>query len=172
MNDRVVYATPWFELVAKYPPGYSQPHYSIRTRDYVTVVAVTDDNRFLLVRQFRPAVGRTTLELPSGHVENGETPESAARKELLEETGYVAETFECLGDLSPDTGRLANRLWCFFAAGARPSDRIDLEAEPGIEPILFEGTVSDLIDGRGLDSALNLAALSLAIVRGRLPIRG
>jgi hypothetical protein len=82
MEDKVVFATPWFELVAKHPAGYSEPHYSIRTQDYVMVIATTVDGRLLLVRQFRPAVGEKTLEFPSGHVERGETPLQAARKEL------------------------------------------------------------------------------------------
>ena len=107
MEGQVVFATPWFEVVAKHPPGYDQPHYSICTQDYVMVVAVTTEGRFLLVRQFRPAVGVATLEFPSGHVERGETPAQAARKELLEETGHVAPELELLGELAPDTGRWA-----------------------------------------------------------------
>src|SRR5437763_11391084 len=106
VDRRVVYSTPWFDLVAKSLAGHDQPHYSIRTTDYVSVVAVTRQRRLLLVRQYRPAVEGMTLELPSGHVEPGETPEEAARKELLEETGHVADRFELLGEFSPDTGRL------------------------------------------------------------------
>ena len=52
-----------------------------------------------------------TLELPAGHVEQDETPEESARKELLEETGHVAEKFELLASLSPSTSRFTNRMW-------------------------------------------------------------
>jgi len=55
------------------------------------VLAITRDKTFVLVRQFRPAIEMFTLELPGGHVEEGETPEQSARKELLEETGFGAE---------------------------------------------------------------------------------
>src|SRR5580704_5986975 len=103
--EEVVFSTKWFELVAKHPPSYTEPHYSIRALDYVGIVAQDTQGNLLLVRQLRPAVGGMTLEIPCGHVEVGETPETAARKELLEETGYVADTFELLANLSPDTGR-------------------------------------------------------------------
>jgi ADP-ribose pyrophosphatase len=171
MNDEVVFATPWFQIVAKNVEGSSGPHYSLQTKDYVSVVAVTEDGRFLLVRQFRPAVDRMTLELPSGHVEPGETPEQAARKELLEETGYRAETFTLLGNLSPDTGRLGNRMWCFFARGARRESQTDFLPEPGIEPVVFERSLPDLLAEPEFDSALNSAALLLAVVSGDLSVR-
>src|SRR5437016_1944270 len=100
----VVFSTKWFELVAKHPAGYTEPHYSINAPDYVIVVARDEQGRLLLVRQSRPAIAMKTLELPSGHVDAGETPESAARKELLEETAYVADQFEFLGDLWSDPG--------------------------------------------------------------------
>lgn len=168
MEDQVVFATPWFELVAKHPAGYNQPHYSIRTQDYVMVVAVTAEGRLLLVRQFRPAVGVATLEFPSGHVEPGETPEQAARKELLEETGHVSPEFELLGELAPDTGRLGNRLWCFFAADAVPGADDGYRPEPGVEPVPFDGSSLELLAEPDFFSALNYAALLLAIARGRL----
>ena len=72
------------------------------------------------MRQYRPAVEERTLELPSGHVDPGETPIAAATRELMEETGYVADKIEEIGVIRPDTGRLSNRLWCFFAT-VRPS---------------------------------------------------
>jgi ADP-ribose pyrophosphatase len=171
MNDAVVFATPWFHIVAKQVEGSTGPHYSLQTKDYVSVVAVTEDEQLLLVRQFRPAVGRMTVELPSGHVEPGETPEQAARKELLEETGYLADTFTLLGNLSPDTGRLGNRMWCFFAKGARRASETAFHPEPGIEPILFRRALSDLLAEPEFDSALNCAALLLSVVSGDLSVR-
>src|SRR3954447_4362458 len=95
-GEKVVFDTKWFQIVARQFPGSKDPHYLINSTDFVDVVAVTEAGKLLLVRQFRPAAGRETLELPSGHVEAGETPEDAVRKELLEETGYVADTFELL----------------------------------------------------------------------------
>jgi ADP-ribose pyrophosphatase len=168
MDPRIVFTTPWFDLLAKYPLGYSEPHYSIRTRDYVSIVAVTPERKLVLVRQYRPAVDTTTLELPSGHVEPEDTPEHSARKELLEETGYVAEEFELLGHLSPDTGRMGNRMWCYFAGDAVPTADAGYVTEPGICVVLYGGSVADLMAEGDLDSALNAAALLLAVLRDRL----
>jgi ADP-ribose pyrophosphatase len=171
MDDQVVFATPWFELVAKHPAGYDRPHYSIRASDYVMVIAVTAEGRLLLVRQFRPAVGATTLEFPSGHVDPRETPMEAARRELLEETGHVAAELEPLGRLAPDTGRLGNRLWCYYAGGATPGADEDFRPEPGIEPVRYEGTTAGLLAEPDFFSALNHAALLLAVARGLLSLR-
>ena len=166
--EEVVLDTKWFQIVARRPPAFSEPHYSIRTRDYVGVVAVNPKGELLLVRQFRPAVWAITLELPSGHVEPGQTPEEAARTELLEETGHEAERFELLGNFSPDTGRLGNRMWCFFAGHAVPTRNPAYQPEAGIEVVLYPGSLRDLLRKEGLCSALNCAALFAAVLQGRL----
>jgi ADP-ribose pyrophosphatase len=166
VNEQVVFETPWFQLVAKRPPNWSQPHYSVRTNDYVCVVAVAPDEGLVLVRQFRPAVWETTLELPSGHVENGETPETAARRELLEETGFEAGPMRLLGRLAPDVGRLGNRLWCFHTNGLR---RVaDYQAEAGIETVLCTRSVRELLRDPEFNHALHLAPLLLALEQGCL----
>jgi hypothetical protein len=62
-NRTSVFKTPWFELLEKSVENNSAPHYSIRTRDYVSVLAITRDRTFVLVRQFRSAIEMFTLEL-------------------------------------------------------------------------------------------------------------
>ncbi|MBI3850095.1 MAG: NUDIX hydrolase [Verrucomicrobia bacterium] len=154
--------------MAKRPPSFAEPHYSIRTKDYVVVVALDMEGRFLLVRQLRPAVDGHTLEIPGGHVEPEETPEDAARKELLEETGHVADQFELLANLSPDTGRLGNRIWCFFAGDARPVRASQPWGEAGVDCIRFEGGVRALLAEKEFCSALHWGALLAAVRGGRL----
>jgi ADP-ribose pyrophosphatase len=168
--EEVVFSTKWFELVAKQPPSFAEPHYSIRARDYVSVVALDERGRLLLVRQLRPAVGGVTLEVPSGHIDPGETPEESARKELLEETGYVTDTMEFLTHLSPDTGRYSNRMWVFFARNARPSSDPAHRVEAGIDFVLYPGAIRDLVAEKDFDSALNYAALLAAVLKGRLAL--
>ena len=140
----------------------------VEAADYVSVVARTVEGRIVLVRQHRPVVGRETIELPSGHVDKGETPDAAARRELLEETGMTANTLELLGVLAPDIGRLANRMWCFFAGDVTPAEH-DVQREEGITVLDVEEAeaLAMAVDGR-IEHALNLAVLFLAVSKRRL----
>lgn len=163
----MAFATRWFDVVVR-PALDGQPYYMLELDDYVTVIATTVEGRVLLVRQYRPVVERETVELPSGHVDPGESPEQAGRRELLEETGFVAGTMEHLGTLVPDVGRLTNRMWCYFAADVQPGagtpaleDGISLVTVPAVEALRMAA------DGT-MDHALNLSALFLAVARGRL----
>jgi len=166
MQGKSVFTTPWFELIQKEWPGASDPHFSIRTRDYVSVIARMVDGEFVLVRQFRPAVGMQTLELVGGHVEAGQTPEEAARNELLEETGIVAGRLELLGTMKSDTGRLENSTWCFLAENlGRPATQ---RTEPGVEIVVYSGSLAELMDEKDFCCALNVAALALALRHGKL----
>ena len=172
MKETVVFSVPWFDIVARSLDSYDQPFYIVRPGDYVTVLATTREGSLLLVRQYRPAVEAETLELPSGNVERGESPETAARRELAEETGYEGESFELLGTLVPDAGRMGNKLWCFYTDGVTPV-RSPVVREEGVQAVACKP--SDLIrqvsEGK-IDHALNLAALLLAALKGRLRLDG
>lgn len=161
-GSREVLATPWFRLVAKEVPALgADAYYALEIQDYVTVLARAVDGRYLAIRQFRPAVEAFTLELPSGCVDRGETPEAAARRELLEETGYEAGSLEVLGSLHTDTGRLSNRLWCFWTPDARPAGRA---VEAGIEPLKLSKEELLAAFRRGEINALNAAVLAVALL--------
>jgi ADP-ribose pyrophosphatase len=161
--------TRWFTLVAQ-AHADGDPYYMLDLPDYVSVIAMTPAREILLVRQFRPVVRRETLELPSGHVEPRESPEDAARRELLEETGYVAGEVELLGSLTPDVGRLANKMWCYFAGGVRPSERPH-DRERGVSLVVLRERDALLAAADGtIDHALNLAPLFLALASGKLSL--
>jgi len=164
-----VFDTKWFRVVEESQES-GDPFYMLELPDYVSVIALTPRRELLLVRQHRPVAGRETLELPSGHVDSGEQPEAAARRELLEETGFDAPNLELLGTLIPDVGRLANRLWCYFAADVRPSTSRH-EREPGVALVQLpeREALQRATDGT-IDHALNLAPLFLALATGRLSL--
>ena len=164
----VAFSTPWFDVLAKHVEGDSAPHYTVKPPDYVTVLATDREGRLLLVKQYRPVVEGYTIELPSGLVDPGETPETSARRELIEETGHEADRLDPLGTLVPDVGRLGNRMHCFIADGVRPVGGPDA-IEAGIE--LLRWTPAELAAGLRelqISHALNHAVILLAILRGRL----
>src|SRR6266481_1271213 len=72
-------------------------YYRVRLEDAVSVFAQTQDGRILTLRQYKYGPERITLSFPGGHREDHETWQNCARRELLEETGYQAETWRDLG---------------------------------------------------------------------------
>jgi ADP-ribose pyrophosphatase len=165
LRREIAFSTPFFEVVAKTMSEGELPFYSLRLPDYASTVAMVD-GCILLVEQYRPAVEKVTLELPSGLVDPGETPAEAAKRELLEETGYVAAEIEVLGALLPDTGRLGNRTWCCVARGLRRAEQWTPEA--GLTVSLATPSELDraMLDGR-FDHALHVAALAMARLKSR-----
>ena len=166
-----VFTTPYFKLIGKRLDGQpgGDPYYSLEMIDYVSVVATLADGRFVLVRQFRPAVEAVMLELPAGHVETGQRADEAARTELLEETGYLAKRLTPVGCLKPDTGRLSNRMWVYWAeAGER---KTPWEPEPGVEVVIATSAemAKWLKDGT-FDHALHVAAIFLTIQAGHIKL--
>jgi ADP-ribose pyrophosphatase len=89
--SRAVFETPWFsveELTVTTKRG-EELYYKIHSPPGIVVVPVTPDGNFVLIRQFRPALGRMTLEFPAGGVDRDEDPAVATARELREEAGYV-----------------------------------------------------------------------------------
>jgi ADP-ribose pyrophosphatase len=142
-------------------------YHSIDTMDYVSVLAVTADHRVPLVRQFRPAVRRVTLEFPGGMRDGDEAPQASAIRELAEEAGLAVASVQPLVTLIPESGRLGNRMWTFFARDALPIP--DWRPETGVEHMMV--SVADLfafaLDG-SFDHAPHVAMLGMAVIRGWL----
>src|ERR1035437_1935879 len=72
LKPEVAFTTPWFEILGKTMRQGDEPYYSLKLPDYAAVVAITDEERGLIVRQFFPAVEHATIELPSALVDPGE----------------------------------------------------------------------------------------------------
>lgn len=101
--------TPYFSLRSdrlRLPTGaVKDPYYVIERPDAAIIFPLTVGGEVILVRQYRPPLERMELGLPAGLVEGGEKPEAAARRELLEETGYAAEEWLPLGGFANDGNR-------------------------------------------------------------------
>lgn len=93
-------------------------YFTWESKDVVMIFAYTEQHQVLLVEQYKHGIGVPVLELPAGYIEPGEAPEVAARRELLEETGYAADAWRLLGDWVIDPTRSRNRFHLFLAEGA------------------------------------------------------
>jgi len=137
----------------------------VRHPGAVVVVALADDDRVLLVSQFRYAAGRTMLELPAGTLAAGEDPLACARRELAEETGRGASSWTALASFYSAPGFCDERLHCFLAQGLSPAVG-DADADERIEVVPFPlGRALELIDGGEIRDAKSIAGLLLAARR-------
>jgi ADP-ribose pyrophosphatase len=174
VNHKNVFSTPWFNIIEKTvlkeneKSQQESAYYSVKLSDYVCVIPITTNHEIVLVRQYRPVIEAYTLELPSGHLENGESPEETAKRELLEETGYSAPEIDFLGQFMPDVGRLENRMWCYYT----PNVTLDSEnvvVEEGIEVVLCDmNQFRTMILQGQIPNASHLAALLIALLQNNI----
>jgi 8-oxo-dGTP pyrophosphatase MutT (NUDIX family) len=93
----------------------------------VTVIAITAHDELVMVRQWRHPVQRVTLETPSGIIDEGETPEEAAARELREETGYAGDDPECIGCVVLNPSWQTTRVYATVVRNARRAGERDLD---------------------------------------------
>lgn len=123
------------------PRGHQLDVEVVRHPGSVVLIPTTDDGRVMLVRQYRPAVGRWLWELPAGTLKHGEQPEAAAARECQEEIGLIPGTLERVGSFFPSPGFCDEEMTFFKASGLRAPGPSDAEAQPDddedIEPKAF-----------------------------------
>ena len=103
------------------PTGRETTREIVEHDEAVAVVAMDDDDRILMVRQYREAVDEHLLEIPAGGIDAGETPEAAARREMREETGYNPQTLTRLGGFYSTPGFCTEYLYLYLATGLTPA---------------------------------------------------
>jgi ADP-ribose pyrophosphatase len=112
------------------------PYYVYEFPEWVTAVALTEDNKVVMVRQYRHAAGEVCIELPGGCIDSTDkSPAEAAARELMEETGYTFSSCEYLGKISANPSTNNNYMHMFLAKGGKKVAEQQLD---GNEEILVE----------------------------------
>ncbi len=116
------------------------------------VVPRVPEGGVVMVRQYRYALDAETLEIPAGKVDPGEDAETCARRELLEETGFRAETLTRLYTYAPAIGYSNERIHIFWAPGVvRQSERTDEREISSVEVVPLEELQAMIRNGKLLD---------------------
>ena len=111
------------------PSGFTIDRAIVQHQGSAVMMAVDAKKRILLVRQYRLPVRRYTWELPAGRVDAGETPLRAAKRELIEETGYRARRWSKLGRMIPSPGYVAEVMDIHLAEDLVPGAATPMEDE-------------------------------------------
>lgn len=171
-DSRTILKTPWIELLEETfvtPQGLAVgPFHTLAYHDWVTILAVTPEDRLVLIRQFRHGAQAIMLELPGGSMDAGEAPEETAVRELLEETGYRGEAVRLLATTWANPVSHRNRHHVVLITGAR---RV---AEPKDDPTeqiaAHEASLAEVMDKAAsgeIGHPLHLSALFLFQLKGK-----
>ena len=144
------------------------PVYTLDHPDWCNVIALTDDDRIVLVRQLRFGTREMSLELPGGMIDAGEDPAAAALRELREESGWEAARAELLVVTHPNPSFQKNKLHSFVARGARFAGAPKLDDLEECETVLAAlSDVPRMLDEGEIVHALDHVALSTFLRRHR-----
>lgn len=134
-------------------------------RSWANIVALTKDNKVVLVKQYRHGVQESLLELPGGVVEDEENPLAGAARELMEETGYSTGKIVEVGRLYPNPAIQHNTLYCYLATDVELTGEQELDEAEDIEVHLvpLDELIEMTREGRFIH-ALHVAVLFIALM--------
>lgn len=135
-------------------------YYILEYPDWVNVIAITREGKFILEQQWRHAEGRVSTEICAGVVEKGETPLQAAQRELQEETGFGCGTWTLMMTLSPNSSSMTNHCYTFLAEDVEQVSRQHLDRTEDLSVLfLTQEEVFDRLQAGEFHQALMAAPL-------------
>ncbi len=136
-------------------------YYIIEKKDVVLVLALTNDNRIILKEEYRYPIDKITLELPGGTMNTGEeAPIEAAKRELLEETGYIGHEWKEFGILFDYPTRDTNRIYLFIARNIEQMSKQNLDISENIKCHLYSlNEVKELVINGKIDVSASVTTI-------------
>lgn len=125
MSSKTVYSGRIFDLQVdevQLPSGRKTSREVVRHRGAVGLLPVLEDGRVVLEEQYRYPAGEVLIEIPAGRLEEGEDPDDTARRELLEETGYLADAVKRVLTFFTAPGYTSEKLYLYVAKGLRKAE--------------------------------------------------
>lgn len=171
LESKYLLERPWMNLRAdrvQLPSGAVLDEFHVvEYPDWSCVCALTEDGRMVLVEQYRHGVARSSLELPAGEVGSAEDPLEAAKRELLEETGYEATEWQFVGRCAPNPSKHTSYAHLFVARGARRVRGQELDEGEDIVVRLMEcSAVLSLAEEGGMTHGIHIMAVFWAARKG------
>lgn len=159
VNSDYLIRRPWLTArrdTVELPDGrINDEFYILEYPTWVNVIAIDKDGRFVMVEQFRHGLGDVYTELCAGVAEEGEEPINAAKRELLEETGYTGGTWSLLNKISQNPSTCTNYTYCFLAEGVEKTDSQHLDATEDVNvKLLSEQEVLDMLKNDEIKQSL------------------
>lgn len=171
IKNKFVFENKWLKIdqvFFKLPNNEIYDYYFVRGNPVIAILGITINNKVLLVRQFRPAIGKFMIDIPGGGVEDGENDEQAVRREFFEETGYEAKKIKKLTTFYFDSGRSDKYSTIYVCQALNKKERSVVENE---ELELLEIPYSKLIkaikNGEVTEPTLRLAIQSFELSKSK-----
>ncbi len=141
--------------------GVEHDFYVIEAANWVNVVAITTEGKFVMIEQFRHGSNTNELEVPGGMMDEGEgDPIAAGIRELREETGYVGSNAQMIGQIYPNPAIMNNICYTVLIEGCEQKHPVELDAgEDIVTRLVDESEIPDLIRDGKIGHALVVVAL-------------